>query len=83
MPEQKIMSHSTEDSFVKRSDQKSIKYGLGVPIGSRAEDLKQWKKSEQKWKKEIEALKKQNKIIYSIANKTGSCREIKNIRAKD
>ena len=48
-------------------------------MGSRAEAVKQYKKSESKWKKELKALKKQNTIIYSIAKKSGAHREIKNI----
>ena len=37
-------------------------------------------KSEKKWKKELKALNKQNKMLYSIAKKFGSRREIKNIK---
>ena len=42
--------------------------------------VQQYKKSENKWKKELKALKKQNKILYSISNKYGSRREIKKIK---
>ena len=47
------MLHNSGDCFGKRSDQKSIKYGLGGPMGSRAEAVKQYKRSENKWKKEF------------------------------
>ena len=44
--------------------------------------VKQYKKSENKWKKELKDLKKQNKMLYSIANKSCLRREIKKIREK-
>ena len=53
---------------------------------SMAESVKQYKRSKSKRKTEIKSLKKQNKILYIITNKSGSRREIKNIkkiRAKD
>ena len=40
--------------------------------------MKQYNKSEN-WKKEMKALKKQNKMIYIISNKSGLRREIKRI----
>ena len=46
----------------------------------RAEAVKNCKKSESKWKKEVKAQKKQNKMLFSIAKKSGSCREPKNIK---
>ena len=61
---------------------RSIKDVLGGPIGSITDALKQYKKYENKWKNELKALKNQNKMLYIIANKSGSLREIKNIRAK-
>ena len=45
------MPHSSEDCFGKRTNQKTIKYGLGGPMGSRAEVVKQYKKSKIKQKK--------------------------------
>ena len=36
----------------------------------------------KKWKKYPKSLKKQNKMLYIISNKTGLCREIKKIRAE-
>ena len=46
----------------------------------RAEAVKNCKKSESKWKKEVKAQKKQNKMLFSIAKKSSSCREPKNIK---
>ena len=43
-------------------------------MGSRYEDVKQYKKSEIKWNKYLKALKKQNKLLFSIDKKSGSCR---------
>ena len=48
MPEQKYMSHGADYCFGKRSNQQIIKYGLEGPMGSRAEAVKQYKKSENK-----------------------------------
>ena len=42
--------------------------------------MKRYERSESKWKKELKDLKKQNKIIYSIAKKSGSHCKIKNIK---
>ena len=44
--------------------------------------MQQYKNFENKWKKELKAIRKQKKIIYSIAKKSGLRREIKKIRAK-
>ena len=49
-------------------------------MGSRADTAKHDKKSENKWKKELKAPKKQNKMIYSTTNKSGSRHEIKKIK---
>ena len=64
MPEKKYMSHSDEDCFGKRTNHKTIKYGLGGPMGTRAEVMKQYKKSKNKRKKNMKALKKLNKILF-------------------
>ena len=84
MPERKYMSHSTEDCTGMRTN-RPIKDGMGGPAGSRNHAMQQHKKSENKWKKELKALKKQKKL-YIIAKKSGSRREIqkiKNIRKED
>ena len=71
------MSHRYEDCFVKRSDHNFIRDGLGGPMVSRAEAVNQYKKPGNKWKKYLKDLKKQNKMLYRIANNFGSRREIK------
>ena len=48
-------------------------------MGSMYDTLKQYKNSENKWKKDLKALNNKNKILYSIANKYGLRRELKNI----
>ena len=47
--EQKYMLHRAEDCFGECNNQKTIKDGLGGPVGSRYEAVKQYKKSEIKW----------------------------------
>ena len=42
--------------------------------------MKQYHKSEKKWKKELKSIKKQNKMLFSTAKKSGSHREIKKIK---
>ena len=74
------MPHSVEKCFGKRSDHKSVKRGLGVPLRIRAEAVKQFNKSKNKLKKDLKALKKQNKTIYSISKKSGSRCELKRIK---
>ena len=78
--EQKYMLHSSEDYFGKRSDQKTIKEGLGGPLGSRSDAVKQYNKSKHKWKKSLKSLKKQNKMLYSISKKSGSRRELNQVK---
>ena len=76
MTERKYTSHSAKECTGVRTSL-YIKYGLGGPMGSRTDAMKQYKKSENKWNKELKALKKQNKIICSIAKKSGSHHDIK------
>ena len=84
MPELKYMSHSAEDCtgvHIKRP----IKDGVGGPIRGRTNGVQQYRKSENKFKKELKALRKQNKMLHSISNESGSrrdIRKIKKIRAK-
>ena len=61
--EHKYMLHSAEDCFGNLSDQNYVRDGMGGPMGSRAEAVKQYKKSENKRKKELEALKKQKNAL--------------------
>ena len=49
-------------------------------MGSRTDNVKQYKKSKNKWNKELKSLKKQNKMLYSISKKSGLRRKIKNIK---
>ena len=79
MTKRKYMSHSTED-WAGMCTNHHIKDGMGGPDGSRNHAVQQHKKSVNKWKKDIKALKKQNKIIYSIAKKSGSRRELHKIK---
>ena len=52
----------------------------GRALGDRDSAVNHYKKSEQKWKKYLKALKKQNKILYSISKKSGLRRELKDIK---
>ena len=62
MPKHKYMSHSTED-FTDVCTKRSIKDGMGGPIGSRTHAVQQYENSENKWKKYLKSLNKQNKIL--------------------
>ena len=44
-----------------------------------ADAVNRYNKPEHKWKKDLKALKKQNKVIYSISKKSGSRRELNKI----
>ena len=56
------------------------KYGMVGSVVIRADTVKRYKKSENKWHKEIKYTKKQNKMLYIIDKKSGSRREIKKIK---
>ena len=73
------MSHSAEDCFGKLSDKNSVRDILGGTMVSKSEAVNHYKRSEIKWNKELKYIKNKNKILYSIVNKYGSLREIKNI----
>ena len=80
------MSNSAEYWFGNRYDQNSIKDGLRGPLGGRAEAVKPCKKYENERKKELKALKKQNKMLYIIAKNFGlryKLKKIKKIKNKD
>ena len=51
------MSHGAEDCTSIRTN-RTIKYGMGRSVGSRADTVKQYNKSE-KCRKELKAFKKQ------------------------
>ena len=65
MPERKWKLHISANLFGKRSYQASIKDGLGGDLGKRVADVKQYQKSEKKWKKELKISR--NITICSIA----------------
>ena len=50
---------------------------------SRAEAVKQYKKSKIKLKKELKDIKKLKNVLFSIAKKSGSRRDIKKIKKID
>ena len=79
MTERKYASHRTEYCTGMRT-KVSIKDGMGGPIGSRTHAIQQNKKSGNKWKKDLKALNKKNKMLYSIAKKSSFRREIQNIK---
>ena len=58
----------------------TIKNGMGGYMGSGTDTVEQYKKSENEWNKDLKATKKQNNMLYSIANKSGSRREIKKFK---
>ena len=80
MTKQKYMLHITGGFFGKHSNHKSVKDGMVIRLGNKDEAVKQFKKFKNKWKKELKALKKQNKTLYSIFKKSGLRRELKNIK---
>ena len=51
-------------------------------MGSSTNNVKKYKKPENKWKKDLKDLNKQNKMRYIISKKTGSRCEINIIKAK-
>ena len=78
MPERKYTSHSAE-YFIGARIKRLIKDVMVGTMVSRNNDVQQYKKSKNKWKKELKDLKKQNKMLYSISNKSDSRCDIKNI----
>ena len=81
MPHRKCMLHSAKDCMCASAN-RTIKGGMVVSVGSSTDTVKQYKKSENKWKKELKALKKQKNMLYSIAKKSRLRREIRTIQAK-
>ena len=71
------MFHRSEDCFGKRSDQKSMKYGLRGALGSRSDDVKQYKEFKYKWKKEMNAIREKHKMLCRISKKSRSHCELK------
>ena len=79
MPEQKYMSRCEEDCTGIGTNQ-NIKGRMGESVGSRDNTVKQFKNSENKWKKQMKPLKKQNNMLYRITKNSGSRHEINNIK---
>ena len=79
MTERRYMSHSIKDCTGMRT-KRNIKDRMGGPSGSRNHAVQQHKKTKKKWKKELKALKKQNKMLYRIAKKSGSRCELHKTR---
>ena len=53
---------------------------MGGTLVNRASTVKKYQKSEKKRKRDLEALKKQNKIIFIMAKRSGSHRELEKIK---
>ena len=49
-------------------------------MSSRTDTVKQYNNSENKWRKNLKSLKKQNKMLYIIAKKSSSLPEIEKIK---
>ena len=54
-------------------------YGLEGPLVNRYAAVNHYQKYEKKWKRYLEALKKKNNIIFSMAKLLGSHLELKKI----
>ena len=80
MTENKWKSHSSENCFGKRSDNQYYKDELGRSLGNRADVVKHYKKSKHKQKRDLKAPKKQNNMLFSMANIFFSRRDIKNTK---
>ena len=80
IPDHEYMPHSAETCFGNRSNQVSLKKGLGGNLGNRYAAVKNFNKSEENWNNNMKALKKQNKILYIMVKCTGPHREINTIK---
>ena len=80
--ERKWKSHSSNICFGKRSYQQSIKDRLGGPIGNIVDAAKHSRKTEKKWERDLEFLRKQRNMLFSMKKKYGLINEIKKINAK-
>ena len=56
------------------------KDGLGGTLGNRYSSAKQYQKSDKKYKMEMKYIKKQNNIIFGMANLSDSRHELKKIK---
>ena len=62
------------------SNQVSVKVGLRGTLGNISAAVQQYHKSEKKCKRGLKALKKQNKMLFSMSKLLGSRREFKKIK---
>ena len=53
---------------------------MGEAQGNMDDAVNNDHKTEKKWKRDLKYLKKKNKMIFSMANKSVSCHEIKKIK---
>ena len=80
-----VKTCSGEQCFGFKHQEDSINKYIGVSLGKQYHSVKQLCKSEKKLNKYLEYLMKQNKVLFSMANKKVSRKElckIKKIRSK-
>ena len=53
---------------------------MGGSLGNRSTADNQYRNSNKNWKRELEPLNKQNKMLFSMTKPSGSCRELKKIK---
>ena len=80
MLEHKYMYHSSEQFLGFKNKSDSTKKDIGYSLGKRYHVVNQTFKSENKRNKYMKTLKKQNKIICSMTNKTVSCKKLRKIK---
>ena len=73
------MLHSDKE-FTDHGTNHTINDRMGGSVGSRYNTVKQYKKSEFKWKKYLKDFRKHNKIIYSITKNSVLRSELKKIK---
>ena len=78
--ERKWKMHTSINCFGNSSNQGSFNEGLVEKLGNRADDINQYQKSENNYRREMKALNKQNKIHFSMSKHSGSCCNFKNIK---
>ena len=57
IPKRKHLSYNAKDCTGVRT-KRTIKYGMGGPMGSRTNSVQQYRNSEENWKEELKAPKK-------------------------
>ena len=71
--------HSFKNHFGESSDHAYIKDVLGGSLGNRADTVNHYHKTEEKWKRGLKCLKKNNKMLFSMSKHSGSRRGLKKI----